>query len=192
MKRTSILALLILFSTAAMGADPQGTLVFEVQDYESEVKLKKNIVRQLEHGGLVWGFLENELVIPLVAQRFVKPEMNNTTRWGETDEITLPPGDYTLTCIGYQQKELSRNVDKVLSESAYFNLDRLTFTIRDGDTTRIQVLPRFAKSGKLVKVFIPALHVSVFEGDEKTAEAVISERTDSSIAWDDYEGPLKH
>ena len=172
-------------------AQETGTLNVDVKPYESEVKIKKNIAKQLEHGGIRWGFLDDELIVPLISEKYVKPELPHFTRYGESDEIELAPGDYEITSIGYEQKELSRNIDKVLSKSAYFNQRILSFSIQPGATTTLEILPRFKKTGKLIKVFMPDLHVKVVVAGAVKGEAVINERTSSSVPWDDYSGPLK-
>lgn len=168
-----------------------GTLKFELRPYESEVKIKKNIARQLDGSGLRWGVHENMIIIPLVSEKFVKPELPHMTRYGESKAIQLPAGNYTITVIGYEQKKLSRNIDKVLSESAFFNEDVLSFSIEPGATTTLDLLPRFAKTGKLVKVFLPKLFVEIHGGDETEGRVLINARMERSIRWDDYTGPLK-
>lgn len=62
-QRVMGVVLTLFIATTVLAADPTGTLVFEVRDYESDVKLKKNVQKQLEHGALQWGFQGNELVI---------------------------------------------------------------------------------------------------------------------------------
>jgi len=47
------------------------------------------------------------------------------------------------------------------------------------------------KSTFFVKVFTPELLVRVIEEGAVKTERVINERTDASIAWEDYNGPLK-
>ena len=79
----------------------------------------------------------------------------------------------------------------MLSESAYFNETVLTFTIRSGEVTTLEILPRYRKTGTMVKMFLPALHAKVFEMDALVEEAVVTERTSQSIPWDEYSGPLK-
>ena len=192
MARSCAVVLVLFIASGVLAAESEGTLVFEVRDYESDVKLKKNVQKQLEHGALQWGFQGNELVISFVSQKYVKPELPQTTRWGETDELQLEPGEYRVTCIGYEQCEISRNLEKVLPESAYFNEAILTFNIEPGAVTTLEVLPRFRKTGKLIKVFLPALHVSVLEDGAVVRESLISERTSQSVPWDDYAGPLKY
>lgn len=182
---------ILCIATRVLAAEPAGTLVFQLRDYESDVKLKKKVQKQLEHAGLQWGFEGHELVIPFVSPKFVKPELSETTRWGETDEVQLAPGEYRITCIGYEQRKLFGGIEKVLSESAYFNESVLTFTIRPGEVTKLEILPRFHKTGTMIKVFVPALHVKVIENGAVVRESVVSERTASSIPWDEYSGPLK-
>ena len=50
-----VLSLAFLLATNVFASEPEGTLLFEVQNYESDVKLKKKVEKQIEHGGLEWG-----------------------------------------------------------------------------------------------------------------------------------------
>lgn len=189
--RLALLAVLILTAGEAAAEEQTGTLLFDLRPYTSSVTLKKNIKKQLDRGGLKWGLEGNVLVIPLVGEQFVQTPLPHLTRYGKSTEIELPAGDYVISAIGYEQKELSRNVDKVLSASAFFNEEILAFTIRAGEKTTVEIQPQFVKTGKLVKVFIPRLHTRILVDNTEQAKSLINERTESSVAWDDYSGPLK-
>ncbi len=191
MKRICGLVISILLATTVFAADPMGTLLFDLKPYETDVKLKKKVQKQLEHSGIRWGFNGNELVIPMVSEKYVKPELGHMTRYGETEEVPLPPGDYWITCIGYEQRKLFGGPEKILSESAYFNEAVLTFTIRPGEVTKLEILPRYQKTGKMIKMFLPALHTRVIEADVLVREAIVTERTSKSVPWDAYKGALK-
>ncbi len=81
---------------------------------------------------------------------------------------------------------------KALKKGAYFNLDIQTFDVVAGKTTTIEVHPTIQKKSTFfVKFFTPGLLVRVIEEGAVKTERVINERTDASIAWEDYNGPLK-
>jgi hypothetical protein len=173
-----------------------GTLVFDVKSLESDVKIKKNVRKQLEHAGLRWGISDNVLVIPLISQTFVKSELPHLTRYGEKKVIDLEAGQYRITCIGYVHSSNSRDVETVLSKSAFFNEAVMTFTVAAGKTTTLEIRPVLQKqtqSSFLVKIkmFMPDLWTKVIEDGVETEETVINQRMTTSISWDDYSGPLK-
>jgi hypothetical protein len=62
-----IVAAVSIPSGTFAASDSTGTLVFNVYNYESEVKLKKKLRSQLDHGGVEWGLLEDELIVTLRA-----------------------------------------------------------------------------------------------------------------------------
>ena len=101
-------------------AQSNGTLIFDVKNYASQVKIKKKVAKQLKHAGLRWAMLDNVLIIPMVNEKFVKPAMPNLTRYGEQTVLELKPGEYKITCIGFEHKKTSRDPDKVLAKSADF------------------------------------------------------------------------
>jgi len=182
----------------AKGEEAKGELIFELKPFKSEVSLKKRILKQLEAGMLEWAMLENnELVTTLVNRRFIEPKLNESTRYGEETSIKLDPGTYTLTCIGFWHRSNSSNIDKVLSESAFFNVSVASFTISPNKTTRIEVYPTIKKRGAggfwkpRTTIFSPDLDIKIYEGEELTFEGDISSETEKSISWDDYSGPLK-
>lgn len=173
-------------------AQSTGTLVFDVKAYVSDVKIKPKVEKQLRHAGITWGIQNDVLVISFVNQKFVKAELSYLTRYGERRVLQLEPGEYKLTCIGFVPKGMSGDVDKVLSKSAFFNESVLKFRVQTGKTTVLEVLPVFQKhSTFLVKMFIPDLRTKVVEDGVVKAEAVVNEKTASSVPWDDYAGPLK-
>ena len=186
-----LLSLVFLIATNVFASETEGTLLVEVQNYESDVKLKKGIRKQLDRGGLEWAIKGDELVIPFIGTKFVDADPLYTTRWSETDEVSLSPGEYAITFIGYEQKKLFGGIDKVLSKGAYFNERVLTFMIEPGEVTTLQILPRYQKTGSMLKVFLPALHVKVIRDEAVVQESVITGRTEQSISWDDYTGDLK-
>jgi hypothetical protein len=132
----------------------------------------------------------------MIDEKFVRPELANVTRYGETDAIDLKPGKYSITCIGYAHSSNSRDVDKVLSASAFFNEGAVTFIVEPGKTTTLEIEPVLQKQKKSsflikTKVYVPDLRTKVVVDGEESEVVIINQRIDSSIAWDDYSGSLK-
>jgi hypothetical protein len=194
MNRSSIGAAALIFSVCLsrpVFAEATGTLVFDAKPFTSEVDLRPKIENQLKSGGLEWGVKGNELIVTLVNKRFVNAEIPNLTRYGERKEIQLPPGQYTLTCIGLIP-EGGLSVDKVLSKGAYFNTNVLSFTIEPGQTTVLDVTSVIRKENTfLLKFFVPEVSVNVVANDVEFGAVPINIRDEKSVAWDDYAGPLK-
>jgi hypothetical protein len=190
--RVCVVALITgLWSPALWAQETRGTLVFDVKPFTSEVKLKEKIENQLKTGGIEWGVTEGQLVVSLVNKRFIKFELPNLTRYGERKSLELEPGTYRLTCVGFIP-EGGLSVEKALKKGAYFNLDIQTFDVVAGKTTTIDVHPTIQKKSTFfVKFFTPELLVRVIEEGSVKTERVINERTDASIAWEDYNGLLK-
>ncbi len=174
-----------------------GTLVVDLKAYTSNAKIPKNTQKELEHAGIHWGLLDNALVIPMVNQKYVKAETPYLTRFGEQKSLEVKAGRYTISCIGYEIRSSSRDIDKVLSKNAFFNDDVMTFTVQPGKTTTLEISPVYEAESKWVMpskftMYMPDLKVQVVEdGTPKGDDVVISQRTDKSVAWDDYHGPLK-
>jgi hypothetical protein len=190
------LALAILGRPERAACQESGTLVFDVKNYVSEAKIPAKAKKILEHAGVEWGMEDTTLLIPIVNKRFVKADVPYFTRFGEEKTLQLKPGQYTVTCIGYDFNSMSQDIDKVLSKSAFFNENVLTFAVAPGKTTTLDIAPVFEAESQwrfLTKItmFAPDLKVTVWEDGAKKDEGTINKRTDRSIAWDDYHGPLK-
>jgi hypothetical protein len=174
-----------------------GTLVFDLKSYTSDAKMAKKVVKQLEHAGIHWGMLDNTVLIPFVNEKFVKADTPYLTRFGEQKSLELKAGRYTITCIGYENRSSSGDIDKVLSKNAFFNNDVMTFTVLSGKTTTLEISPVYQAESKWIllskfTMFLPDLKVRVLEDGTPNGEAVvITQRTAKSVAWDDYHGPLK-
>ena len=190
--RACVVALMTgLWSLSLWAQETRGVVIFDVKAFTSEVKLKEKIEKQLKTGGIEWGVAEGQLVVSLVNKRFIRFELPNLTRYGESKSLELEPGTYRLTCVGFVP-EGGLSVEKALKKGAYFNLDVQTFEVVAGRTTTIEVHPTIQKKSTFfVKFFTPELLVRVSEEGAAKKEGVINERTDASIAWDDYKGPLK-
>jgi len=197
-----LLSVMCLGWTAA-GAAPlapaqqTGKLVLDLKSYTSGAKIPKRTQQQLEHAGIRWGMVDGTLLIPLVNEKYVKADLPYLTRFGEQRELELKPGEYTITCIGYEFSSTSRDIDKVLSKSAFFNIDDVRFTILPGKTTTLEISPFYEAESQhrlwvKLTMFMPNLRVHVLEdGTPKSEDVVITKRTDKSVSWDDYRGPLK-
>ena len=186
-----------LFSCPVFAEAPStGTLVFDVKALESDVKIKKNIKKQLEHAGIKWGIDDNVLVVPLVHEKFVNAELSYLTRYGERKAIDLEAGQYHVTCIGYVHGSNSRDVEQVLSKSAFFNEEVVTFSVEPGNITILEIRPVLQKQTKSsfllkTKIYVPDLWTKVIEDGVETEEIIINQRVAISISWDDYSGSLK-
>lgn len=191
------------FGVTALGAvqplpgQEAGTLVLDLKNYTSSAKLPKQVGTQLEHAGLQWGMVNRTLLVPLVNQKFVNIDTLSLTRFGERKELEMTPGDYAITCVAHELNSDSTNVDKFLSKNAFFNINVLKFTVARGKTTTIEVSPAYKPEStwfRLSKVtmYIPEITVRVLvDGTPAGEPVVINRRTDKSVAWDDYKGPLK-
>ena len=174
-----------------------GLLVFDLQKYTSDVKLPKKIQTQLEHAGLQWGMVKHTLLIPLVNQKFVNIDTLNLTRFGEQKTLEVTPGDYTITCIAHEFNSNSTSADKFLSKNAFFNMDVLKFTMLPGKVTTIEVSSKYKPQSAWFRLsketmYIPEVSVEVMVDGTAAGEALgVDRRTDKSVAWDDYKGPLK-
>jgi hypothetical protein len=68
----------------------------------------------------------------------------------------------------------------------------LHFAIKEGETTVLEAQTTIRKRrAALMPIYFRDILVTVLERGAPVAEAVINTRTDSSIAWRDYRGPLK-
>ena len=187
----SILLLAISLAAAPWSAFAEGTLAINIAPFESEVKLKDKIRKQLEGGGMEWGLDGSRLVVTTVNKQYVGPTINQLTRFGTQTSLNLPAGEYQISCVGLLY-EGGMSVSKVLSKGGYFNENVMAFRIEEGKTTTLDVRPVIrASSGMLLKLFMPEyIATSTLDG-EVSPEVSINARTDSSVAWDDYSGDLK-
>lgn len=168
-----------------------GTLVFDVKPFTSKVKLKEKIENRLKTGGIEWGAADGQLVVTTVNKRFIRFDLPHMTRYGESKTLELAPGTYTIHCAAFIP-EGGLSVEKALAKGAFFNLDQMTFEIAEGKTTTLEVHPVIeSESTFLLKFFMPELQVKLVEDGAVKQEVVINNRVESSIAWNDYSGPLK-
>lgn len=169
-----------------------GTLVVDVKAFRSEKDLPKKVVKQLEKGGLEWGVRDRQLVFTMVAKQFIDFPISHLTRYGASETITLPAGEYKITGIGL---ELSTafSVEKILEKGAYVNEDVVVFAIEPGKTTTLSIVPEIKIDRTFaVNFWVPSIMTSVVDEAGTAGEAVsLNDRRETSITWPNYSGPLK-
>jgi hypothetical protein len=192
MKTMRFIAPLVLLALATpLTAFADGTLAINIAPFTSEVKLKDKVRKQLEGGGLEWGIANNRLVVTAVNKQFVGPVIDHLTRFGTNTSVTLPAGEYHISCVGMLY-DGGLSVEKVLSKGAYFNENVMAFRIEDGKTTTLALHPTIrASAGFFLKVFAPEYLAKIELDGETSAEVSLNARTEKSVAWDDYSGDLK-
>ncbi len=168
-----------------------GTLVVDVKPFTSQRDLPKKVVRQLESGALEWGVRGGQVVFSLVNKRFIDFPLNQMTRYGQQETLSLPAGEYKVTGIGLEMTT-GFSVDKILERGAFVNEDVLMFRIEAGGTTTLSINPVIYRDATFaVNFWMPTLNASVLVGEEASPEASINTRGPASIAWPNYTGPLK-
>lgn len=193
-KPTSACAAALLAATWSLAPGAQeanGTLVFDVKPFTSTVKLKEKIENRLKTGGIEWGVADGQLVVTMVNKRFISFDVAQMTRYGESKTLEVPAGSYRLHCVGFVP-EGGFSVEKVLRKGAWFNIDLKSFDVPAGKTTTIEVYPSIqSETSWFLKYFMPQLLVKFVVDGAPAGELVINDKTPASIAWDDYDGPLK-
>lgn len=125
-----------------------GTLVFDMKPYTSTAKMPDKSQKAIEHAGIRWGIEDNTLLIALVNQNFVNADLPYLTRFGEQKTLTMKPGDYTITCIGWEFDSTSADPSKNLAKSAFFNNDIVKFTVLPGKTTTLELTPVYKQESQ--------------------------------------------
>jgi hypothetical protein len=185
------LALATLCVAAPLVARADGTLVINVAPFQSEVKLKPKVQKQIEGGGMEWGLAGDRLVVTTVNKQYVGPAIDHLTRFGTNATLPLPAGEYHISCVGMVY-DGGLSVAKVLSKGAYFNENVMSFRIADGQTTTLDVRPVIrSSSGMLLKVFMPEYIAKTTLNGEVSSDTSLNARGEKSTAWDDYSGDLK-
>ena len=188
----SVFILFIIFLNLGVNCqDSQGTLSLKIKPFVSDIKLSKKTLNQLESGALEWGVSGNQFVTTLANKRFLDFDFPYMNRYGTSKEIKLKPGRYEITCVGFIYNG-GLSIDKVLKKGAFFNLDILSFEIFEDKTTVLEISPNIEKSRSLfLKVYSPDLLLKIIENDQVKIEKSISQKYETSINWNDYDGPLK-
>ena len=186
-----LLAFALLAGRMAHAQAATGTLNFDVKPFTSEVPLKKKIQSRLESGGIEWGAQDGRIVITLVNKRFIDFDISHMTRFGRSESLMLPAGDYSITTIGLEM-HTAFSPEKVLAKGAYVNENIVSFHIEPGKTTTLSILPIMKKDMTfMIDWYMPALSASVTTDTGTSAATILNIRGPNSIAWPNYSGPLK-
>ena len=168
-----------------------GTLVVDVQPFRSEKELPKKIDKQLRSGGLEWGIRDRQLVFTIVGKQHVDFPINHMTRYGQSESLVLPAGEYRVTGIGLEMTA-GFNVQKILDRGAFVNEDVVVFRIEAGKTSTLRIDPVIKRDNAfLLDFYVPTLMTSVVTEAGAGEEKPLNLRGDASIAWPNYKGPLK-
>jgi hypothetical protein len=168
-----------------------GTLVVEVQPFTSEKPLPAKIETQLKSTALEWGIRDHQVVFSTVAKQFLDFPMSHMLRYGQSESLTLPAGEYRITGIGLEMN-FGFNVQKILNKGAFVNEDVVTFRVEPGKTTTLSIHPVFAQDNAgIVAFYLPTLKAIVRNDSGTSDEQPLNVRGDHSIAWPDYHGSLK-
>ena len=192
-----VLALTALCAAPPVFGEQSGTLVLHLMNYTSDTNIPKNNRKALEHSGIQWGMSENTLLISFVAQNFIKAEIPYITRFGEQRTLELKPGRYTITCIGYQfnstssdRIRLSRSPLSLITTSSRLMCCRARQP--RSRSIRITLLSRSGAFGQSSNCSSRnSKYACSRMGHRQGDDLVVNRRTDKSVAWDDYHGPLK-
>ena len=186
-----VLPLVLLACAAPQTSFADGTLAINVAPFSTAVKLKDKQRKVLEGGGMEWGYANNRMVVTSINKQFVGPVIDHLTRFGTNTSLTLPAGDYQVSCVGMLY-DGGLSVEKVLSKGAFFNENVLAFHIADGKVTTLDIKPTIrASSGFFLKLFMPEyLAMATLDG-VASPEVSLNARTEKSVSWDDYHGDLK-
>lgn len=198
--RNTLLALTLCFGGAAVAQDTAstitvpaatGTLLLEIKPFNSEKPLPKKVDKQLRNGGLEWGVKDNQVVFTMIGKQFLDFPINHMTRYGQSESLALPAGDYRITGVGLEMNT-AFSVQKILDKGAFVNENVVVFRIEPGKTTTLGINPVIYKDATFaVNFWMPTLMASVRTDAGASEEKALNERGETSIAWPDYKGPLK-
>lgn len=176
--------------TTAAAAET-GTLMVDIKAFTSEKELPKKIDKQLKNGGLEWGIRDGLIVFTMVGKQFIDFPINHLTRYGQSESLTLPAGEYRITGIGLEMTA-GFSVQKILDRGAFVNEDVIAFRIEPGKTTTLSINPVIKRDNAFVVDFwMPTMMASVITETGPTEEKALNVRGETSIAWPKYGGPLK-
>jgi len=182
----------LAFSQTALAQQATGKLKVVIEPFSSEIQLKKKIQTQLESGGLEWGAKDGLLVFTMVNKRFINFDLPQFTRYGTDVTMDLPAGDYSVTGIGLIPST-AFSPEKILAKGAYFNEKVMAYRVEEGKTVTVKVRPVIRKNATFfLNFYLPELLVSIAqEGEEFGQEVSVVAKTESSVDWPAYNGPLK-
>lgn len=190
--RGAIAALCFLAcSGPVLAQQATGKLVLDVKPFTSEVKLKPKVNDTLQHGALDWGAKDGRIVFTSVAKQYINFDMTHFTRFGESTELDLPPGDYKVSCAGLVP-HTAFSPQSMLSKGGFFNIDVMTVHVEAGKTTTITINPVIRKQATFLLNFFQAEFLATSTIDGITSpEVSLNMQTPTSVKWDDYHGDLK-
>jgi hypothetical protein len=168
-----------------------GTLTVDFKEFTSEVKLKPKVEKILKTGGIEWGAKDGQVVFTMVSKRFINFDMPQFTRYGMQASVPLPAGEYALTGVGFMPVT-AFSTEKMLEKGGYFNDNVMRFKVEPGKVTTLSIRPVIQKTNTFfLKFFQPALLTTAITDQGKSEEVSIVAKTDKSILWPNYNGPLK-
>jgi len=182
--------------SAPINAEEQtGRLVFELKPYTSDFELRRAEAREGEELGLEWGFLPEQpnqlLVSGIPYVNWHVPNLKNRSSYCTQQQVELRSGDYALSCL-WITPSVGFTAGGLLRKSAFVNVDVLHFTIKAGDTTVLEARTQLHKTNvALQKIIFRDIVVTVVDHGSSVAAAAINARTEKSVPWADYAGPLK-
>jgi len=189
--RGALFALALAFCQNAFAQDNTGTLVVNIEQFTSEKELPKKVDKQLRNGGLEWGIKDDLVVFTMVNKQFIDYPINHMTRYGQSESVAVPAGEYRITGIGLEMSA-GFSVQKILDRGAFVNENVMTFKVEPGKTTTINIKPVIYKDGAFVVNFwMPTLMASVRTEAGASEEKSLNTRGEASVAWPQYSGPLK-
>jgi hypothetical protein len=187
-----------IVNTSVAGALPAtnnsqgvGKLIVSIEEFTSEITLKSKVETTLKSGGLEWGAKNGQVVFTMVNKRFVNFDMPNFTRYASKTEIELPAGDYSITGIGLHMST-AFSPEKILNKGAFINNDVFSFKLEAGKIVTVKIRPVIKKDATFfLNFFVPDLMTSIDENGTYGEEKNMVAKTDASLPWATYTGPLK-
>jgi len=168
-----------------------GTLVVEVTPFTSEKPLPAKIEQQLKSAAVEFGVRDRQVVFSTVAKQFIDFPLSHMVRYGQSESLSLPPGEYRITGIGLEVS-FGFNVQKILNKGAFVNEDVMSFTIQPGKTTTLSIHAVYGRdTAGMTAFYLPNLMASLRTEAGNTPEQALNVRGEHSIAWPDYHGSLK-
>jgi hypothetical protein len=180
-----------VLASASAQVPESGTLVVDIKPYAPANMMPRSVAKQLQDGALGWGVQDNRLVVSLVNRQFLDFPLDHMTAYGEQEAVTLPAGEYMVTGVGLRMVT-SEKAETMLRRGAFVNEDVMTFRIEPGKTTTLSINPMIQLDSTLaVNFWLPTLVARVSNEHGEGAETALNQRGPDSIAWQQYQGPLK-
>lgn len=140
---------------------------------------------------LEWGIRDRMLVFTLVNRRFLDFPIDHSTRYGSSEQLSLAAGEYSITGVGLEMST-GFNPEKILERGAFFNENIVTFRIEPGKTTTLSINPIIRIDRTFaINFWMPSMMAAVNSGEGTTTPIALNDRSDASVPWPQYNGPLK-